>query len=75
MVRVFRTLGFLLGWAVAGSASGAAAAESVRLAMIEGLSGPFANAGEASRATCILRWPGSMRAAASSCPAARGRWS
>lgn len=47
MVRVFRTLGFLLGWAVAGSASGAAAAESVRLAMIEGLSGPFANAGEA----------------------------
>jgi branched-chain amino acid transport system substrate-binding protein len=42
--RVFLALGFVL---VAGMAGRTATAEPVRLGMIEGLSGPFANAGEA----------------------------
>jgi branched-chain amino acid transport system substrate-binding protein len=42
--RAFLALGFVL---VAGMAGRTATAEPVRLGMIEGLSGPFANAGEA----------------------------
>ena len=45
----------------------APAGKPIQLALIEGMSGPFADAGAGSSATCASAWSASMRVAASRC--------
>ena len=57
-----RLRGGWVGLAMAlGLVAGAAAAEPVRLALVEGLTGPFANAGEAVHRLAGVRLPGGAR--------------